>query len=125
MVSAISGVLVHDNDLGDVNRWEIGWVEGGLLGHQLLHVGFLQDSPADRRAVAALVAGEVLDIEDGGRVRGGDHGLDERGGGAEAPVVEGVWDGVAVLWRGAGPRDLPRLLDVFPQRLEQVLQGGH
>lgn len=58
-------VLLHRNS--EIGSGKVFDIEGGLL-HQLLHISFLEHSPANRRAVATLVASVVLDVEDGLRV---------------------------------------------------------
>ena len=50
--------------MDEIYRREIGGGEGLLL-HHLLDVGLAEEGAADGGAVAALVAGVVLDVVDG------------------------------------------------------------
>lgn len=103
---------------GKIDSGEVGDIEGLLL-HHLHHVGLLEHSPADGRAVAALVAAVVLDVEDGLRVRGGDPWQYLDGGGAFQPVLQGAWHSGPVLRTRARAGDLPRFLDVALQGLQE------
>lgn len=103
---------------GKIDSGEVGDIEGLLL-HHLHHVGLLEHSPADGRAVTALVAGVVLDVEDGLGVGAGDPGQDLRGGGANHPILQCAWQSRSELRIGARAGDLPRLLDVALQGLEE------
>lgn len=97
--------------MGEIDAGEVGDGIEGLLLHRLLDVGLGEEEAADGGAVPALVAGIVLDVEDGFGVGGGDAGLGGKGGGAEAAVLKGGGDCVPVLGVGAGAGDLPRLLE--------------
>ena len=118
LIASTASVVVFFDGGGQVNPREVGDVEGGLL-LQPLDVGLPEDGPLDRRAVAALVSGVVLDVVDGLGVGGGYGGLDLGGGRAVEAVLEGVGDGGAVLRGGAGAGDLPWLLKEAPQGLEE------
>lgn len=83
-----------------------------LLPHHPLHVGLPQHGAADGMAVAAPVAGVVLDVVHRVGVGVGDQGLGGSGGGAEDAVLGGFREGGLVLGVGAWAGDLPRLLDV-------------
>lgn len=111
LIATTSSIDVLFNGLRQVNPGEVGDVEI-RLPHQLLDVGLPQDGAADRRTVAALVPGVVLDVVDGFGVGGRDAGLGLDGGRARHPILERAGKGRLVLRIGAGSGDLPRLLDV-------------
>lgn len=68
LVPSTTSILVLLDLGGQIDSWKVGDIEG-LLRHHLHDVTLLKHSPPDGRAVAALVAGVVLDVEDGLGVR--------------------------------------------------------
>lgn len=117
LVSATASVNVLLDDGVEINGREVGEGEGLLL-HELFDIGILQNGASDGRAVAALVAGEVLDVVDGLREGVGDDGLLLDGGGAAEAVLHGQGQCGFVLRVRARARDLPWLL-------HEPLQGLH
>lgn len=111
LVPATDGVSILNNAIYQIDTGEICDGIEGLLLHHIVDIGPGEDGAADGRAVAALVAGVVLDVEDGFGIGGGNAGLGGVSGGAEAAVLEGVGDGVTVLGVGAGAGDLPWLFE--------------
>lgn len=94
-----------------INFGEISGFEIGLL-HDLLDVRFLEDGASNWRAIATLVAAEILDVEDSFWIRGRNDGLLLCSGGAKDPVLYGARHGQSVLWIRTGAGDLPGLLDI-------------
>jgi predicted ABC-type sugar transport system permease subunit len=127
LVPAADGVLILLDGGVDVRLGEVLDRVELLGGHVALEVGLEEESAADRRAVPAAVAGVVLDVVDGLRVGGGHDGpvaVVAHGGRALEAVLERVRESAAVLGRGAGACDLPRLLEEPAKPLEQRLAGA-
>jgi hypothetical protein len=127
LVASANGVVVLLD--GGVDVWH-GEVLGGvelLGGHVALEVGLAEQGAPHGRAVPAAVADEVLDVVYSLRVGGGHDGhvaVVAHGGRALDAVLERARQRAAVLGRGAGARDLPRLLKEPAEALEHRLAGA-